>query len=885
MLSRLRGALFGDSRSADLADELEAHLQMQTRDNLRAGMPPEIAPRAVALTFGSIESMKESCRDERTLPPLETFSSDVRFALRMLGTNPGFTAIAVLTLALGLGANTAIFSVVNTVLLKPFAYRDPARIVMFQNLFAAGRSGSASPREFNWWRQQSQPFQDVSAYDFDLANLTGESSPEQIPTMHASAEFFKLGGVNAVLGRTFTAADDFPNAPRTAVLAFGFWQRHFGGDTQVIGRRIALSGVRHEIIGVVGPGVQDGQIAERSSLSGDIEIHEPPDIYIPFQLEPNSASPGHHFNVAGRLKPGVTLAEANAQLQASYPEYGRKWPDDVRGRVGFRVQRLQDAIVEGVRNSLLILLGAVSLVLLIACANVANLLLARATGRKREIAIRAALGAGRGRIVRQLLTESLVLSLAGGVLGLAAGYAGIRALLSLSPGIIPRIGLEGANVGLDWRVFGFTLAVTVLTGILFGLIPALQSSRVDLRGTLNESSNRSGTGWRHNKTRALLVTTEMALAVVLSIGAALLIRSFVAIRQVNPGFDAHNVLTMRVSLTGPEFAKPVDVMQVIHEGVRRIRALPGVEAVATTCCLPLEDRFYGGFQIVGRPEGPTSGDVTGTNLVSADYFEVFKIPILRGRTFTERDETGPPVVIINQRLVKRFWPDSDPLHDRIIMGDESHQIIGVVGDVHDDVLNREPRVNVYLPLAARVGMWQGAWAWVTRTRGTPLSLSAAIQQELREVSGGLPVARVRTMDEILSRSTAAEDFNAVVLTIFGCSAVLLAAIGIYGLMAHSVAQRTREIGIRLALGAESSHIRRMVVLQGLRAALAGVVCGLVAAFGLTRLITSVLFGVKPWDAFVFCVVPLILVGVALVAAWLPAMRASRVAPTDALRYD
>ena len=816
---------------------------------------------------------------------LETFAADVRFALRTLARNPGFAIVAVLTLALGIGANTAIFSVVNTVLLKPFAYRDPARIVMFQNVLLAGRTGSASPREFNWWRQESQPFQDVSAYDFDVANLTGEPFPLQIPTLRASANFFNLCGANAVQGRTFTMADDFPNAPRTVVLAYAFWQRHFDGDARVVGRRMTLSGERYEIIGVVGPGLRDGQIAERSRISGDIEIHQPPDVYIPFQIDPNDAGAGHHFNVAGRLKPGVTLAEANARLQASFPGYGRKWPDDVRGRAGFRVQPLQDAIVDGVRSPLLILLGAVSLVLLIACANVANLLLARAAERTREIVIRAAMGAGRGRIVQQLLTESLVMSLTGGVLGLAAGSAGIRALLSLSPGSIPRIGPDGSNVGLDWRVFGFTLAVSLLTGVLFGLLPAVQSSRTDLTGAMKESGNRSGTGWRHNKTRALLVAAEMALAVVLLIGAGLLIRSFIAIRQVNPGFDAHQVLTMRVSLTGPEFAKPADVMQVIHEGLRRIRALPGVDAAATTCCLPLEDRFLGVFKIAGRPEGPTSGDATGTNWVSADYFEVFKIPILRGRAFTERDEIGPPVVVINQAMAKRFWPDGDPLRDQIVMGDQARQIVGIVGDVHDDLLSREPRINVYEPLNARAGILEGRSAWVIRTRWTSTSLSAAIENELRDVSGGLPVARVRTMDEILSRSSAAEDFNALVLTIFGCSAMVLAAIGIYGLMAYSVAQRTREIGIRLALGAESDQIRNMVVVEGLRPALAGAVCGLVAALGLARLISSLLFGVKPWDAFVLLVVPVLVVGVALVAVWLPARRASRVAPIDALRYD
>jgi putative ABC transport system permease protein len=884
MLNRLRIAFCGD-RDEDLAEEFEAHIQMQTDENLRAGMLPETARRAAMLKFGSVESTKESYRDQRTLPRLETFFSDLRFALRMLGKAPGFTIVAVLTLALGIAANTAIFSVINTVLLKPFAYPDPERVVMFQNTVRAGRFGSASPTEFNWWRQQTHAFRNISAYDFSVANWTGESSPEEIPTMHASADFFRLCGANPLLGRTFTAEDDMPNAPKTVVLAYLFWRQYFGGDTQVIGRRITLNGKRYEIIGVVGSILQSSQVAERSTLSGDIEVHEPPYVYLPFQIDANNTSHGHHFNVAGRLKPGVSLASANAQLQASYQGYARKWPDDDFPGRGFSIQPLQAAIVGGVRDSLLILLAAVALVLLIACANVANLLLARATARKREIAIRAAVGAGRGRIVRQLLTESVILSLTGSVLGLAAGYAGIRALLSLSPGNIPRIGLGGSNVALDWRVFGFTLGLSIMTAILFGLIPVLQSSRADLSITLKGSANRSGTGFRHNKTEALLVSTEMALALVLLIGSVLMIRTFVAIRQVNPGFDAHNVLTTRMLLTGPQFATPADVIQFIHEGVRRIRALPGVEAAATTCCVPLEDRFQGGFQIAGRPEGPTAGGVTGTNLVSPGYFEVFKIPILRGRRFTEQDESGPPVIIINETLAKRFWPDSDPLHDQIIMGDKFRQIVGVVGAVHDDFLNREPRLNVYAPVATGIGMSEDPWAFAIRTRGAPMSLSSAIQNELREASGGLPVARVRTMEELLSRSTAPENFNALVLTIFGCSALLLAAIGIYGLMAYSVTQRTHEIGIRLALGGEPSHIRNMVLFQGLRLALAGVVCGLAGAFGLTRLIASFLFGVKPWDPLVFLVVPAMLVGVALIAVLLPAMRASRVDPIHALRYE
>jgi putative ABC transport system permease protein len=818
---------------------------------------------------------------------MDGFLKDLKHSARMFLHTPGFTIVVILALALGIGANTAIFSIVNTVLLKPLAFKNPERIVLFQNIFKGGRGGGASPNEYNYWREQTQSFQDVSAYAFNVANLTGDATPVQIQTTRASANFFRVTGADIVLGRTYTAEEDLPGAPKTAVLAYGFWQRRFGGEPQVIGKRITLSGEPYEIIGVVGPNLK-------------IEIDEPPDLYVPFQLDPVRDDNGHYFQVIGRLKPGVTIAAGNQQLQAAYAGYKKLHPEPFNfPRIGFGVQVLQDALTGGVRNSLLILVGAVSFVLLIACANVANLLLARATGRKREIAIRAAVGAGRGRIIRQLLTESVMLSLVGGVVGLAAGYAGIRAILSVSPGNIPRIGLQGSSVDLDWRVLLFTLALSLLTGVLFGLVPALQSSRTDLNSSLKETSSRSGTGLRHNRTRAVLVTTEIALALVLLVGAALLIRTFVAIRQVNPGFDAHNVLTMRMSLTGPQFAKPAGVTQVFHEGLRRLRALPGVEVAGASCCIPLEGGFGLPFTIPGRPEGPTSRGGANWTMVSAGFFETFKIPVLRGRSFTEQDDGGPPVVIINQALAKQLWPKSDPLADRIIIGhgvgpafntEPPRQIIGVVGDVRDGALNRDPNPEMYV-LSAQITDGENAlvsqispWAWVVRTRLPPLSLSAAIQKELREASG-LPVARVRTMEEVISRSTAAQNFNMLVLTIFGCAALLLAAIGIYGLMAYSVAQRTQEIGIRLALGAGVGNVRNMVVFQGLRLAIAGVLVGLAAAFGLTRLIASLLFGVKALDPIVFSTVPAGLIAVAIVAVWLPALRASRVDPIQALRYE
>ena len=565
------------------------------------------------------------------------------------------------------------------------------------------------------------------------------------------------------------------------------------------------------------------------------------------------------------------------------------------------MQPLRDTIVSDVRSSLLVLVGAVSFVLLIACANVANLLLVRATGRKREFAIRAAMGAGRGRIIRQLLTESVLLSLVGGVLGLILGFVGVRALLAVSPGGIPRIGENGAAVGIDWRVLAFTLGVSVFTGILFGLFPALSASSPDLNSTLKESSNRSGTGFRQGKARSLLVISEVSLALVLLIGAALLIRTFIALRGVNPGFNPHNVLTMEMSLTGNRFTKTAGVAQMVRDGRERLSAIPGVEDSASTCCLPLEGGFGLPFIVVGRPLGKdiaTGG--AGWMNASPGYFDVYKIPILRGRDFTDQDVAGAPgVVIINQAMAKRFWPKEDPVGQQIIIGkgvgpefeEPARQIVGIVGDIRDGGLNRDPRPVMIIPQAqvldgitalnARIG----PVVWLVRTHTDPHQFISAVTEQLRQTSGGFPVARVRTMDEVVIHSTARQDFNMLLLTIFGASALILAAIGIYGLMAYSVQQRTQEMGIRMALGADRGTIRNLVVWHGMTLALIGVVIGVGAAFGLIRLLASFLFGVKIYDPMVFVTVPVILSAVALAAVWFPATRASKLDPMQALRVD
>ena len=811
--------------------------------------------------------------------------SDLRYSVRMLLANPAFTITAIAALALGIGANTAIFTVVNSVLLKPLAYPDPDRIVQLMNITPDGNWAGSSPTKFNNWRAQTSVLQDVSAYDFGGPgfNLTG-AVPEQVHGIHVSGAYFRLFGAPVILGRTFTPQEDSPNGGKVVVISYGLWQRKFAGNPNIVGTTLSLGNEPYTILGVIGKSYESDPVA---------------DIWLPFQIDPNSTNQGHYFMTSARLKPGTTLAQANAQLKLAYGEFRRRWTL-ADPKASFGVQPLRDSIVADARSSLYVLLGAVGFVLLIACANVANLLLVRATGRKREFAIRAAMGAGRARIVRQLLTESIVLSITGGLLGLILGYAGVRALLAVSPADLPRVGENGAAVGLDWRVLLFTLAVSLLTGILFGLFPAIGASRPDLNTTLKESSNRSGTGFRQSKGRSMLVISEVSLALVLLIGAALLIRTFIALRHVNPGFDARDVLTMEMSLTGDRFQKTAAVAQLTLNGRERLNAIPGVEVSASTCCLPLEGGFGLPFDIVGRPHGkdPNTGGAGWMN-TSPGYFATFHIPV-RGRDFTDRDTAAAPgVVIINETMARKYWPKQDPIGQQIVIGkgvgpqfdEPARQIIGVAGDIRDGALNRDPRELMIIPQAqvkddiTALNAGIGPVVWLVRTHGDPHQYIAAVTEQLRQASGGFPVARVRPMTEVVSHSTAREDFNMLLLTIFGASALILAAIGIYGLMAYSVQQRTQEMGIRMALGADRSRIRKLVVWNGMSLAIVGVVIGIGAAFGLTRFIASFLFGVKSWDPLVFVTVPVILSAVALLAVWVPAARASRLDPQRALRIE
>jgi putative ABC transport system permease protein len=830
----------------------------------------------------------QSMAADSSLMSVESVWRDIRVAVRSLRKAPGFTLVAILVMAVGIGANTAVFSVINTVLLKPLTYPDPQSLVHLMNTGDQGSFPGANVPKFNIWRQQTGIFQQVAAYDNGGAglNLTGNDQPEQVQGVHVSADYFSILGAPVIAGRTFTAAEDSPHGGNVVVLSYGLWKRRFGGGRNIVGNNIQLNGLPYQVVGVIG----------REFVSNN-----PADLWLPFQFEMTSTDQAHYFGVLARLKPGVTVPMANAQLKLAADQYRKTYPGTLGPNSSFGVILFQELMVRDTRSSLHVLLGAVGLVLLIACANVANLLLIRATARKRELATRSAIGARRGHIIRQLLTESLLISLTGGLLGLILGFAGVRFLLAINPGSIPRIGEDGSAVKLDFNVLLFTLGISVLTGLLFGLAPAISASRKNLAAALNESSNRAGVGFRSGKMRSVLVISEMALALVLVIGAALLIRTFMKLQAVDPGFDTHNVLTMSMSISGERFLKTAGVAQVIRDGTERINAVPGVTASAAACCLPLQGGFGLPFNIVGRANGnnPSTGGA-GYFPVSWSYFEVFKVPLVRGRSFSERDDgSAPGVVIINEAMARQFWPKGDPLNDRIeigagmgpVFGEPPRQVIGVVGDTRDGGLNQDPGPTMYIPIAqmpdkvtalnSRIApLW-----WIVRTRMEPHSLSSAVTKTIREATGGLPVAHIRSMDEIVVLTTSRERFNMLLLSVFGASALLMAAIGIYGLMAYSVQQRTQELGVRMALGAQARNIRNMVIRQGMLLAGIGLVIGIGGAFWLTRFLTGFLFGVKSWDPAAFILTPIFLSAVALVAVWIPARKATRVDPISALRFE
>jgi predicted permease len=908
---RLRSLFHRRQVEAELDEELQYHLEQKIEEGIALGLSPQEARYSALRAMDGLEQRKQQCRDLRGVNTIENFIQDLRHGLRMLRKSPGFTTAAVLTLALGIGANTAVFSVVNAVLLRPLGYPEPDRMVNFY--IPDPRLEAIAIPIFMVWRQQTGVLQDFaiygSAYKDPGISLTNTDHPETLRASHVSAGFFKLFGASVEIGRTFTDQEDVPHGPKVAVISDGFWRRRFGADRRLVGTTISLGGESYLVVGVVHD-MEPTHSTFSLLLGPSLRIDTPADVWLPLQADPNSTFQSADYRGAARLKPGVTLEMAQAATNLAQTQFRKKFPElnqgEVSGLFKWGLESMSDAMVGNVRPALLVLMGAVSFVLLIACANVANLLLARAAHRRREMAIRAALGARRRRIVFQLLTETLPLSLAGGALGILLGYPFLRVLLAKSLVDLPRIGGQGSAVTLDWRVLLFTLLATVVTSVIFGLIPALSVSRRDVHAGLKESDPRSGTGLGRKKTRSILVVLEMALSLILLSGAALLMRTFVALKGVHPGFETRNILTCEMSLNQRRFDQASAVARLVRDAQRRVEALPGVEALAVTRELPLDQaRDLGAIQIEGRPPAKRGNqDWADFREVSARYFEVFRIPLLQGRLFAEQDTAlTPRVAVINETMARKLWPGYPSGHSPIgehismdysgLMGPAESPllIVGVVGDARDVALGSPPEAIMYVLVNQRsdfLNTWDSQLTpmiWVIRTKGEPLSLNDAIQRELRIASGGLAVAHVRAMEQVRAEATADSTFNMTLFNVFAGIAIVLAAIGIFGVMACFVNERTQEIGLRIALGARPRDVLGMVVRQGMRLVLIGIFIGIMGSVALTPLIASLLYGVKSSDPIVLACVALLLCAVALATVYFPARRATKVDPVLALRWE
>jgi putative ABC transport system permease protein len=794
---------------------------------------------------------------------------DLRYGARMLRKRPGFTLVAIITLALGIGANTAIFTVIYAVLLRPLPFDEPDRVVwMWGAVRERGSRASVAPLDFLDYRARNQSFAEfAAAISIPISfNLTGNGEPERLSGAVVTTNYFAALGVRPMLGRSFVGEEEQAGRDRVVILSHGLWQRRFGADPAIIDRTVTLDGQSLTVVGVMPP---------KMRFPNDADLWRP----MSFDAAPEMRQRRAHFlRPIGRLKADVTIEQAQAeidaiarQLEEQYPDTNTKWT--------MLLVPLQERIVGDIRPTLWVLLGAVAFVLLIACSNVANLMLARATSRYKEIAIRLAMGASRWHIIRQMLTESVLLAIIGGALGVLLALWGVDVLLSFSNASIPR----AAEIGLNATVLGFTLAVSFITGTLFGLVPALGSSRPDLHDTLKEGSRSVSGGARH-RLRSLLVIAESALAVVLLIGAGLLIKSFVKLQEVSPGFDAEHVLTMRLDL--PRGKTPAQVADFYDQLQQRVAGLAGVEAVGMVSELPLTGQPNDApFAIEGRaPEAPDQRPNADFRRVNHDYFRALRIPLLKGRQFTEQEaRQSAGVVIISERLAAQYFPDDEPLGKYLLTDFGQHnrfEIVGVVDDVRHRGLATDTYPAMYLPTLSLP--WTNL---VIRTAGEPAGLAAAVRKEVGALDSQQPVAAVKPMAQWLSESVAQPRFRTLLLGVFAGIALLLSVLGIYGVMSYVVAQRTREVGIRMALGAGRFDVLRLVIGQGMRLALTGVALGLAAAYGLTRLLASLLFNVSATDPTTFIAIALLLAGVASLACYVPARRATKVDPMVALRYE
>jgi predicted permease len=875
---------------------MRSHIEMETQKNFEAGMNPEEARREAMLAFGAVELIKERCRDDRGVRWIETLGQDIRYGARTLRKNPGFTAVAVLTLALGIGANTAIFSVVNAVLLRPLPYPGPGQLVQLRADWSGKPSTVIGSSKYVEVKAQSQSLARIAAYCGGEMTLTGAGSAERVLAGAVTADFFPLLGVRPALGRNFTREEDTPNRPKAAILGHGLWQSRFGGEMDVLGRTIKLNEQSYTVVGILPARFQ---YPEQFQLWTPLALGETGGTFVTY------GEGMMLLKAIARLKPSVTLQQAQVELQtiaqriqpggpAATPG-GNPRPRGEGGEGGGRgdsvltLVGLHEQVVGDVKGALLVLLAAVTLVLLIACANVASLVLARAAARQREMAVRAALGAGRWRIARGLLTESVLLSLAGGGLGLLLALWGVQAIEQWSDASLPAM----HGIGIDAWVLAFTLGVSVITGLAFGLAPALQAWRTDVNAALKKEI-RGDTGDHRHRLRQLLVVAEVALALVLLVGAGLLIESFSRLLDVNPGFRTEGVLTFQVTLAGQK-SSPQEV-NFITQILERLRALPGVQAAAATDSLPLTQfERITPVDVEGRSPIDFSkvkpGDVTPVSrpTVTLDYFNAMGIPVKNGRAFIAQDaRPAAGVVIVNEAFEKHFFPGESAVGKRIrlVAGSSADAlwptVVGVVGDVRQGGLAGDVMPEVYSPELEDAG---GALSFVIRVAGEPDHLIPAVRAVAAEVEPNQPIYNVMTMEQRLANTTASRRLNTALLGGFAAVALLLAVVGIYGVMSYAVTQRRHEIGVRMALGAQKSDVLGLILYRGLRLTLLGVVIGLAGAFALTRYLSSQLYSVKATDPLTFLGVAVALTGVALLASWLPARRGAGTDPMVALRME
>jgi predicted permease len=891
----LAGLRLAPVREAEIIEELSQHLEDRYALLRAGGASEDDARRATLEELERDDSLARQLRQiERAVEQepvvlgaewksiMGDLWQDIRYAVRMLGKNPGFAAVAVLTLALGIGANTVVFSVVNAVLLRPLPYAQSDHLVKVWGNFA----GIGLPNNLNWisapefkdLESQNKSFSHVAALSTTGFNLNLGGRPQRVEGSVVSPSLFPLLGVQAASGRTFLPEESQPGRDRVVVLSYGLWKRGFGGEPGIVGRKLELSGLSYEVVGVMPPGFQYPDGAE---------------MWVPLAFQPDALTPNnrsnHGLEVLARIKPGLTLEQARADMTAltkAVEEQNRDYPY-ARVQFAFVLTPLLDEMVADVKKALWILTGAITLVLLIACANVASLLLVRASSREREIAIRMALGADRRRLVRQLLTESVLLALLGGAAGLGLARWGLGILVGLSATVFPRVG----GAAIDGTVLAFTMLVSLGTGIVFGMAPALRCSRGVRHESLKDSARSSTTRLSSQRLRQCLVVAEFALSLVLLDGAGLLVKSFLRLQEVDPGFRPDHVLTMRVSLPTTKYARPEQVRAFYRDALDRVSALPGVQAAGAINGLPLSTSGSSGTttmdtQAVAPDQASPEAD---WRVATPSYFKALGISLVRGRDFDERDtDVSPPVVVVDETLANTYWPNEDPIGKRLHRGGRAAPdprwatVVGVVRHVRCRTLEALSRVQVYWPAAQRPA-WSMSLA--VRTSSDPGALAGAVQKEILAVDPDQPIYRVRTMEEWLESSLARRRLSMLLLSIFAGAALLLSAVGIYGVISYWVSQRTREMGIRMALGAARADLLRLVLHQSVVLAGAGVVLGFAGSLAVNRLLSSLLFNVKPNDPLIFLTVAVGLAAVALLASFLPAHRATRVHPIVALRYE